>query len=315
MTGQTPAPFRALEVALDPGITLVEASAGTGKTFAITRLLLRLLLERRVESLARILVVTFTEKATQELVTRIRKTLREAERVWSASPPPRTSRNDDLFVLRERHGDAGRAIVDEAMRSLDDLAVFTIHGFCQRVLGESALESRIPFRTTFIEDDTEPFGRAARDWARKRLINDAADATLVAQQGKPFEPWVKKLVIPYRRHEASRIAFDSASREQGLLAHFTSVVHESFEREKERRHLRGFDDLLRTVTIRHEPHTVVQCIHRQLTHYGYHVGQIVLLARQARGPAWTALSIPRRQSGEFNATMQERHRGRPPVSG
>ncbi len=247
MTGQTPAPFRALEVALDPGITLVEASAGTGKTFAITRLLLRLLLERRVESLARILVVTFTEKATQELVTRIRKTLREAERVWSASPPPRTSRNDDLFVLRERHGDAGSAIVDEAMRSLDDLAVFTIHGFCQRVLGESALESRIPFRTTFIEDDTEPFGRAARDWARKRLINDAADATLVAEQGKPFEPWVKKLVIPYRRHEASRIAFDSASREQGLLAHFTSVVHESFEREKERRHLRGFDDLLRTV--------------------------------------------------------------------
>ena len=77
----------------------------------------------------------------------------------------------------------------------------------------------------------------------------------------------------------------------------------------------GGDDLLRTVTIRHEPHTVVQCIHRQLTHYGYHVGQIVLLARQARGPAWTALSIPRRQSGEFNATMQERHRGRPPVSG
>lgn len=239
--------FSALEVALDPGITLVEASAGTGKTFAITRLLLRLLLERRVESLARILVVTFTEKATQELVTRIRKTLRDAEQVWSASPPPRTSRNDDLFQLRERHGDDGGAIIAEAMRSLDDLAVFTIHGFCQRVLGESALESRIPFRTTFIEDDTEPFGRAARDWARKRLINDSADATLVAAQGKPFEPWVKRLVIPYRRHETSRIAFNSDSREQGLLAHFTSVVHESFEREKERRHLRGFDDLLRTV--------------------------------------------------------------------
>ncbi|MBK9410731.1 MAG: UvrD-helicase domain-containing protein [Gemmatimonadetes bacterium] len=57
-----------------------------------------------MESLARILVATFTEKATQELVTRIRKTLREAERVWRASPPPRTSRNDDLSVLRERHG-------------------------------------------------------------------------------------------------------------------------------------------------------------------------------------------------------------------
>ncbi|MCC6928087.1 MAG: UvrD-helicase domain-containing protein [Gemmatimonadaceae bacterium] len=247
MTPNAPAPFRALDVSLDPGITLVEASAGTGKTFAITRLLLRLLLERKVESLARILVVTFTEKATQELVTRIRTTLREAEQVWSNSPPERTARNGDLFALAEEHGADGGAIIAAALRSLDDLAVFTIHGFCQRVLGESALESRIPFRTTFIEDDTEPFGRAARDWARKRLINDAADATLVVDSGKPFEGWVKSLVIPYRRHERTRIALDAADGAQGLLAHFTSVVHESFEEEKRRRHLRGFDDLLRTV--------------------------------------------------------------------
>lgn len=71
----------------------------------------------------------------------------------------------------------------------------------------------------------------------------------------------------------------------------------------------GGDDLLRIVTIRHEPHTVVQCIHRQLTHYGYHVGQIVLLARAARGPEWISLSIPRRQSGTFNAAMKDRFSG------
>ncbi len=239
--------FDPLQVALAPGITLVEASAGTGKTFAITRLLLRLLLERKVESLARVLVVTFTEKATQELVTRIRRTLREAELVWSATPPARTAANDDLFELRSRHPEGGAAIIAESMRSLDDLAVFTIHGFCQRVLSESALETRIPFRTTFIEDDTEPFGRAARDWARRRLINAPGDAALVAEHGKPFEPWVRQLVIPYRRHEGTRISLDATSPTQGLLAHFTTVVHEAFEREKERRHLRGFDDLLRTV--------------------------------------------------------------------
>lgn len=247
MTPHTHDRFDALGVALEQGITLVEASAGTGKTFAITRLVLRLLLERTVDSLARILVVTFTEKATQELVTRIRRTLREAEQVWGDAPPERTSHNDDLFVLRERHGDQGRAIVAEALRSLDDLAVFTIHGFCQRVLGESALESRIPFRTTFIEDDTEPFGRAARDWARKRLINAPEDAELVAEYGKPFEKWVKPLVLPYRRHEFTRIACNEQAREQRLLAHFTRAVHDAFEREKARRHLRGFDDLLRGV--------------------------------------------------------------------
>src|ERR1035437_9608649 len=167
-------PFDALKVPLDPGITLVEASAGTGKTFAITRLVLRLLLERKVESLSRILVVTFTEMATQELVTRIRKTLRIAEQVWSPKPPASDPTLEDLFELRETHGDAGREIVLRALGSLDDLAVSTIHGFCHRMLAESALESGIPFRTTFVEDDTEAFGRAANDWARRRLLGGAA---------------------------------------------------------------------------------------------------------------------------------------------
>jgi hypothetical protein len=71
----------------------------------------------------------------------------------------------------------------------------------------------------------------------------------------------------------------------------------------------GAADLMRTVTIRHEPHTVVQCIQRQLGHYGYHVGQIVTLARHARGAAWTTLSVPRRQSQQFNARMKEKFSG------
>jgi len=65
-------------------------------------------------------------------------------------------------------------------------------------------------------------------------------------------------------------------------------------------------DLLRTVTIRHEPHTVLQCVNRQLTHYGYHVGQIVLLARIAKGPGWTSLSIPRKGTPGFNAGMKQK---------
>lgn len=62
--------------------------------------------------------------------------------------------------------------------------------------------------------------------------------------------------------------------------------------------LRG-DDLLREVRIRREPHTVVQAVHRQMTHYAYHVGQIVFLARQFAGPRWKSLSIPKGKSREF----------------
>jgi Protein of unknown function (DUF1572) len=55
-------------------------------------------------------------------------------------------------------------------------------------------------------------------------------------------------------------------------------------------------DLTRTVHIRGQPHTVVQAINRQLSHYAYHIGQIVFLAKHFAGPAWKSLSIPRGQS-------------------
>lgn len=55
------------------------------------------------------------------------------------------------------------------------------------------------------------------------------------------------------------------------------------------------DDLERKVLIRGQEHTVLQAIQRQLAHYAYHVGQIVLLARQAVGPKWETLSIPRKK--------------------
>jgi hypothetical protein len=65
--------------------------------------------------------------------------------------------------------------------------------------------------------------------------------------------------------------------------------------------LRG-DDLLAEVRIRGEAHTVMQAVHRQLTHYAYHVGQIVLLARHFAGPRWKSLSIPKGKSREFEVS-------------
>lgn len=58
-------------------------------------------------------------------------------------------------------------------------------------------------------------------------------------------------------------------------------------------------DILRTITIRGQRHTVIEAIHRQVQHYGYHVGQIVLLARLRRGDAWQSLSIARGASKEY----------------
>ena len=66
------------------------------------------------------------------------------------------------------------------------------------------------------------------------------------------------------------------------------------------------EDLGATVTIRGEPHTVVEAINRQLTHYAYHVGQIVFLAKHLRSEKWETLSVPRNRSAEFNQFLAER---------
>ncbi len=60
------------------------------------------------------------------------------------------------------------------------------------------------------------------------------------------------------------------------------------------------EDLGRTVTIRNEPHTVLQAIHRQTAHYAQHIGQIIFLAKHLKGSAWKSLSIPKGKSEEFN---------------
>jgi hypothetical protein len=66
------------------------------------------------------------------------------------------------------------------------------------------------------------------------------------------------------------------------------------------------DDLMRTITIRGQDHTVVQAINRQIAHYAYHVGQIVYLAKHFKARDWQTLSVPRNKSAEFNKYLEEK---------
>lgn len=65
------------------------------------------------------------------------------------------------------------------------------------------------------------------------------------------------------------------------------------------------EDMSRTVTIRGEPHSVMQAINRQIAHYSYHCGQIVMLAKHFKHDEWKSLSVPRKQSAEFNRRVRE----------
>ena len=66
------------------------------------------------------------------------------------------------------------------------------------------------------------------------------------------------------------------------------------------------EDLMRTVRIRGQDHTVIQAINRQLAHYAYHVGQIVFLAKHFKSIEWQSLSVPRNKSAEFNAYLEKK---------
>jgi hypothetical protein len=72
------------------------------------------------------------------------------------------------------------------------------------------------------------------------------------------------------------------------------------------------EDVMRTVTIRGEPHTVLQAVNRQIAHYAQHTGQIVFLAKHIRSGSWKTLSIPRGKSEDFKTVAPKSDRGSPP---
>ncbi len=71
------------------------------------------------------------------------------------------------------------------------------------------------------------------------------------------------------------------------------------------------DDVMRTVTVRSQPHTVLQAINRQIAHYAQHIGQIVFLCKHLRSSEWKTLSIPRGKSEEFKIASPQANRGLP----
>lgn len=175
MSQSTSRPLHVLSVPL-PGMHAVEASAGTGKTHNITGLYLRLLLETELTP-EHILVVTYTVAATAELRTRIRKGILAAQDAFSREKEGQTPEEELLRGLVERFGGArDRAYrrLGNALRTFDEAAIFTIHGFCQRVLGESAFESGAALESEMLGDQTELLSECVEDFWRVETYEGSA---------------------------------------------------------------------------------------------------------------------------------------------
>lgn len=149
------------------GTTLIEASAGTGKTYTLTGLFVRLLLEKGL-TVDQILVVTFTDAATEELRGRIRERLSSVAGVLTGELEADEKLEWDLLA-RFGGTDAARRL-ELALRNFDLAQIFTIHGFCQRMLGRNGFECSALFDTQLEPDLSDLRRQASVDFWRGHIL-------------------------------------------------------------------------------------------------------------------------------------------------
>lgn len=150
-------PFNAMALGVAPGPMVLEASAGTGKTFAVVQLAVRILLgDTAVRSRGprHLLLVTFTKAATAELKERLRAAIRAAEAI-AAGRRAASDKEEWITELLDRLGDDAGPRITAVVGRLDELAVTTIHGFCVGVLEEFPHECGVTGELEFQDDDAD----------------------------------------------------------------------------------------------------------------------------------------------------------------
>ncbi|MBU0910839.1 MAG: UvrD-helicase domain-containing protein, partial [Proteobacteria bacterium] len=165
------------------GVHLIEASAGTGKTFTISALFVRLLLERELD-VRHILVVTYTKAATEDLRLRVRQMISSCLQAF-VSGKGQDDFQQSLLTKMGDHDQAARRLLC-ALQDFDEAAIFTIHAFCQRMLKENSLESGALFDTELVPDVDDILHEIAADFWRLQM--DRFPASFIA--------FVRQKVLP-----------------------------------------------------------------------------------------------------------------------
>ncbi|MDF0607179.1 exodeoxyribonuclease V subunit beta [Neisseriaceae bacterium TC5R-5] len=209
MSQASPQPLDALHCPLQ-GINLIEASAGTGKTWTIAALFARLLLEevqgQTPPTIDQLLVVTYTRAATAELRDRLRLRLSELAQVLAEEQPV-----DEPFLqaLAARFPpgpvrDLAQQRLHAAITGFDTAAIYTIHGFCQRVLSDAAFASGQTFQAELLTDDSERLSEIVDDFWRQHVVNNPLLAQVLVDTQETPAAWLAEikpyLSKPYLQH-------------------------------------------------------------------------------------------------------------------
>lgn len=198
---------------IDSGRYLIEASAGTGKTYTITHLVLRLI--QKGVPVERILVTTFSKAAAAELKDRILKLLNEA------------------FEKTDAESTREKVFLRLASSSIDGMTIGTIHSFCQKMLREFALESGRSFDMELVPDDSKYLERIVRSFCRERFYGPGAKDV-----GMDYERCRK--AASYASQEIDLCNGVDGSAEKGAYLY----AREHLEDEKRKDGAVSFDDLV-----------------------------------------------------------------------
>lgn len=257
------------------GKILIEASAGTGKTYTITSLVIRYLLlginppdkNNNISNPLRledILIVTFTKAATAELRIRIYDRIIEAQKAF------KTGHSDDVFIqdilalINKNEYIKARSILNDAERSMSDANIFTIHSFCQRFLKQNPLDSQLPFDAKLDTSDAELKSEAAKQFWREtcyyfsdRLAQVAAkiykNPNDIENNISKFLSIAHELNTPNNIEDLEIAVFDCQGEDdaldqvkiQSLLWSFAAKkFNQIFTQLKEKNGLLFFDDLI-----------------------------------------------------------------------
>jgi exodeoxyribonuclease V beta subunit len=228
------------------GKHLIEASAGTGKTYNITRIYLRLLLERQL-TVEQILLMTFTKDATQELRGRIDVFIRLALNDWD-----NLCQEDSYFATLDKRIEKPQRefLLKRALLFLDEAAIFTIHGFCQRVLNQYAFTSGLPFNANMAANSSEITLQVCQDWYRSLAKSDDESFMLLASFWATPDSFVSSFskaightsvlsVVDVESIEAEfialvRLASQSLSANSDLFENALILVKKGVDQEKRR---------------------------------------------------------------------------------
>lgn len=153
------------------GVNLVEASAGTGKTYSIATLFLRTLLENEITEISRIVVVTFTNAAANELKVKIRDKLKKALSYFQLGNKPEDDENFLNYLMTIKNKEYSAEILKLGISNFDLASIFTIHSFCLNILKDFTFLKISKKNFVLLKNDMPIVNTAVEDFWRQEVAD------------------------------------------------------------------------------------------------------------------------------------------------